>query len=101
MGCIPNSNNVSTGSGSITLNLTNEIHDAAESGDLAKVKALVKEHPDLVFSRDSDGATPLHLAADKGRRDVAELLLANKADVNARDTLLGFSPLHSAAVNGQ
>jgi hypothetical protein len=29
--------------------------------------------------------TPLHLAADKGHKDVAELLLGHKADVNSVD----------------
>ena len=37
-----------------------EIHDAAKDGDLEKVKALLKDNPDLVFSKDNDGATPLH-----------------------------------------
>jgi len=32
----------------------------AKSGDLAKVQALLKENPDLVFSRDEIGRTPLH-----------------------------------------
>jgi ankyrin repeat protein len=62
------------------------IHDAAMHGDLAKVKQLLKGNPDLVFSQDiSLGQTPLHVAAGNGHRAVAELLLANKADVNARD----------------
>src|ERR1035438_8178649 len=88
-----------------------EIHEAAERGDLAKVKALLRDHPDLVFSKtevdwtplhhaaldgqnnsaefrlaakamSEDGWTPLHFAASAGRIDVAALLLANKADVN-------------------
>ena len=70
-----------------------EIHDAAKRGDLAKVKALLKDNPDLVFSKDNDGKTPLHLAAVYGHKDVAELLLANKAEVNAKDND-GDTPLH-------
>ena len=61
-----------------------EIHDAAENGDLEKVKALLKDNPNLVFSKDDYGAMPLHYAAQGGRKDVVELLLANKADVNAK-----------------
>ncbi len=64
-----------------------EIHDAAQNGDLAKVKALLKANPDLVSSKDTNGMTPLHCAAVKGHKDVAELLLANKAEVNARDNV--------------
>jgi len=77
-----------------------EIHDAVKRGDLEKVKALLKDNPNLVFSKDdSHGATPLHIAAFIGRTDVAELLLANKADVNAKD-INGLTPLHVAAGYG-
>ena len=31
-----------------------EIHDAAKAGDLEKVKALLKDNPDLVFSKDNE-----------------------------------------------
>jgi ankyrin repeat protein len=37
-----------------------------------------------VNAKDSDGWTPLHWAADRGRADVAELLLANNANVDAK-----------------
>jgi len=76
-----------------------EIHEAAKRGDLAKVKALLKENPALALSRDDTGWTPLHLAAQKGFKEVAELLLANKAQVNAKSKR-GDTPLHWAAVNG-
>jgi ankyrin repeat protein len=76
-----------------------EIHDATKSGDLEKVKALLKANPDLVNSKDSNGETPLHIAAAKGYKDVAELLLANKADVNAKDST-DETPLHDAATDG-
>ncbi len=79
-----------------------EIHDAAENGDLEKVKALLKENPALVSDKDygKSGSTPLHLAADKGFKDVAKLLLANKANVNATDQN-DRTPLHHAAFEGQ
>jgi ankyrin repeat protein len=94
-----------------------EIHDAAYAGDLAKVKALLKINPKLVHSIDynveqrpailatfpnyeREGFTPLHYAAMNGHKDVAELLLANKADVNAREKFSGRTPLHYAAYAG-
>jgi ankyrin repeat protein len=70
-----------------------EIHDAAKSGDLAKVKALLKDNPELFFSKNSDGCTPLHLAAQKGHKDIVEFLLANKADINANNCI-GKLSLH-------
>jgi uncharacterized protein len=51
-----------------------EIHDAAKKGDLAKVKALLKDNPDLIAGKDSAGATPLHWAVYGGHKDVVELL---------------------------
>jgi ankyrin repeat protein len=77
-----------------------EIHDAAKAGDLAKVKALLKDNPKLVSRKDSHyDYTPLHYAAQAGHKDMAELLLANKADVNAKDKF-GMTPLHDATVRG-
>jgi ankyrin repeat protein len=75
-----------------------EIQVAAESGNLEKVKALIKDNPDLASSTNKNGWTALHFAAAAGHKDVAELLLANKADVNAKDKD-GATPLHTAAAN--
>lgn len=82
------------------IGLCDPIHDAARAGDLAKVKSLVKEHPDLVSSKDEKyGQTPLHIAAFNDHRDVAEFLVANNADVNAK-AKNGSTPLHLAAAKG-
>jgi ankyrin repeat protein/L-ascorbate metabolism protein UlaG (beta-lactamase superfamily) len=76
-----------------------EIHDAARSGDLAKVQALVAKDPQAVNSLDELGQSPLHLAAAGGHRDVVDLLIAKGADLKAvcRD---GRNLLHSAAAGG-
>jgi len=98
------------------------IHDASWDGDLQKVTTLLKENHVLVFSKDKYGFTPLHWAALAGHKDVAELLLADGARVNATsnkgrvpwyegevnghnavtlfDNNYGFAPLHLAALNG-
>jgi cytohesin len=60
-----------------------EIHDAAKSGDLEKVKTLLKDNPELVNNKDTNGWTPLFLAARNDHADVVDLLLTNGADVNA------------------
>jgi hypothetical protein len=76
------------------------IHDATREGDIKKVEALLKEHPDLVSSRDEKyGQTPLHIAAFNDHINVAKLLLENKADVNAKANN-GSTPLHLAAAKG-
>ena len=75
------------------------IHDAARDGDLAGVKALLRSHPALSVSKDSDGTTPLYYAALKGHKDVAALLLASKAEVDAKNND-GVTPLCAAAKNG-
>lgn len=76
------------------------IHDAARDGDLKRVALLLKADPNLVFSTDEKyGQPPLHIAAFNDRKDVAELLLASKADVNAK-AKNGSTPLHLAAAKG-
>ncbi|MGA2890417.1 MAG: ankyrin repeat domain-containing protein [Terracidiphilus sp.] len=76
------------------------IHEAARDGDVKKVELLLKDHPDLVASKDEKyGQTPLHIAAFDDHLDVAKLLLANKADVNAK-AKNGSTPLHLAAAKG-
>jgi hypothetical protein len=75
------------------------IHYASGAGAVGTVEAVLKDNPDLVSSKDRDGQTPLHLAAEKDRKEVAQFLLAHGADVNAKDNN-GNSPLHVAAERG-
>jgi TonB family protein len=76
------------------------IHDAARDGDLAKVKSLLQMQLGAVSSKDDNGNTPLHCAAENGHKDVVALLLANKAEVNAKNNQ-GETPLHVAASKGK
>jgi hypothetical protein len=75
------------------------IHDAAETGDLAKIKTLLKDNPELVFDKNGDGMTPLHMAAREGHMDLVELLLSNKADVHTKN-VEGETPLFLATKYG-
>jgi cytohesin len=82
--------------GLVGCNKVRAIDDAVKRGDLETVKALLKNHPDLVSSKDKDGWTPLEFAAMFGHKDMVELLLAKGADVNSKDTACGRTPLHYA-----
>lgn len=64
-----------------------QIHDAARTGDAARVRELLASDPRLVGTRDGNGRTPLHLAAYRGHREVIEVLLASGADKGATDRL--------------
>ncbi|HEY1787158.1 MAG TPA: ankyrin repeat domain-containing protein [Verrucomicrobiae bacterium] len=75
-----------------------EIDDAARMGDLAKVKALLKENPALVSSTVFDGWTPLHEAADNGYFAMAKVLAGDGADLNVR-AKGGRSPLYLATMS--
>jgi len=73
-----------------------EMLEAARKGSLDKAQALIKDHPELVTVKFEQDLTPLHVAAESGHKGVAAVLLANKADANAKSEG-GITPLHYAA----
>jgi ankyrin repeat protein len=73
----------------------NDIFDAVRAGDGDKVKALLQADPKLAEARTEDGSTALHLAALEGHAEIARVLLAGGAQVNARG-LRDETPLHMA-----
>jgi len=73
--------------------------DAVRKGDLVAVGELLKDNPDMAVGKSFGPETPLHLAAEKGYKDIAESLLAHGAPVNAENwDGNGYRPLHSAVL---
>ena len=77
-----------------------DLHDAAQAGDTAAVRAILAANPYRVTNRRDDRLTPLHLAATAGHAEVAGLLLEASANPNAR-AYGGATPLHAAAEHGR
>ena len=61
------------------------IHSAAEDGNIEAVKQHLAAGTDVNAKGGVDGGTPLYDAAGKGHKEVAELLIAKDADVNAKN----------------
>lgn len=76
-----------------------DIFEAVTSGDLAKVKAAVDADPQALEARNNYRQTPLILAIQKKKLEVAEFLLARGADVDAKETS-GATPLSYAITGG-
>ena len=76
-----------------------EIHDAARSGDLETVTALLEADPELLDARDDNGMTALHWAARGVHAEVVIFLVKRGADVTVRDDNQVI-PLHSLAYRG-
>jgi ankyrin repeat protein len=70
-----------------------------ESADLDDIKLELAMHPGLLSKRDAGGATILHRAAEKGRKEVVALLLEEGASPDIRDRM-GNTPVQTAAIEG-
>ncbi len=74
-----------------------EIHELAQNGDLAGMRALIDRKPELLDAKDKDGRTALHWACRGVHLEIVRFLVESGADVNAADGN-GIVPIHSAAV---
>lgn len=72
---------------------------AAREGDVKAVRALLEEGAD-VNAAAGDGMTALHWAAQRGRVEVARVLIAGGAKIEAGTRIGGYTPLHLAARRG-
>jgi len=67
--------------------------------NVEEVENLLRDHPDLIFSRSPRGETPLHVAASWGHKETVESLLIRGAEVNAKSES-EETALHFAAEEG-
>ena len=77
-----------------------DIHQAATDGNIKAVKQHLAAGKD-VNAKDFAGWTPLHRAAWKGHKVIAELLIAKGANENAKTNKYRWTPLHYAAIGGE
>ena len=76
------------------------VAEAAQQGDEVMVRAALEQGAD-VNAAQGDGMTALHWAGLRDDADVARMLLAAGADVNATTRLNGHTPLLLAAEEGR
>lgn len=74
------------------------LHQAVLNGDIESARQLISKGANV--NENVDGMTPLHSAAEKGNRDIVQLLIENRAVVNARGNQ-NWTPLHLAATAGK
>lgn len=69
------------------------LHAAAAAGDVGRLEQLLADGTVAVDARDGEGASALHVAADRGQLAAIDLLLRHGAALDAQDEE-GLSPLH-------
>ena len=78
---------------------TAPVADAVMAGDVAAVRAMLKNGAD-VNGAQGDGMTALHWAAMKGQTEIAQMLIYAGANHAATTRLGAYTPLHLAAKTG-
>lgn len=76
----------------MTENDFEKLMEAAKTGNVAEVTAIVQNRPELVNQRDPLGAAALHHAAFGGHSEVVRTLIKHGAEINARDDKFRATP---------
>jgi ankyrin repeat protein len=83
------------------LSVDGQLFDAARTGDIATLSALLDAHPAKLHARTKPYEhTLLHVAAHTGQLAAVELLLARGLDANVREKGDNTYPMHWAAAAG-
>jgi ankyrin repeat protein len=84
-----------------SLTVDGQLFEAAQTGDVSKLRALLDAHPAKLYVRNQPYEhTLLHIAAHNGRLEVVELLLKRGIDPNTREKGDNTYALHWAAAAG-
>jgi ankyrin repeat protein len=70
-----------------------------KNGDAPAVRSLLAGGADANAAQ-GDGLSALHLAAQQGSLEIAKLLIASGADLEAKTRIGGYTPLHLASAAG-
>jgi ankyrin repeat protein len=81
--------------------LHDELKDACQNGNINLVKTLFKDKKQILDAVNDKNQlnTYLHLASDRGHKDIAELLIEKGANINQK-VWSGNTPLHCASLYG-
>lgn len=78
-----------------------EMLQAAQRGDVAKVRQLLASDTTLVNAKGAHNKTPLHWAAFNGHKPMVELLIDHGADLTLRDQQFNLTALGWALQGNQ
>lgn len=78
-----------------------DIFEAAKGGHVKRMREILGADPSQANLVDDDGATPLMFSSMKGHLEITELLIGAGANINAQDTISGWTALMQAVYYGR
>ncbi len=76
------------------------IHEAIRNNEIETVRSLLDNNTSLINAKDENENLPIHIAAEAGNKEIAELLISKGADIEAVGKYK-FTALHAALVAKQ